>query len=171
MNKKKPGVTVLRTILIIPWLLPDVVVALLYKWIFNANYGVFNTILIRLGILQKNQAWLSTGSAFVILAIVCIWKGYALIMVNVMAGLQSVPEDIYEAAKLDGAKPVQTFFKITLPLSLIHILDQAFLIFAMENPKPNFLLLDRFLIMMEQQGIPVVICFNKKDVGCLLYTS
>ena len=68
MNKKKPGVTVLRTILIIPWLLPDVVVALLYKWIFNANYGVFNTILIRLGILQKNQAWLSTGSAFVILA-------------------------------------------------------------------------------------------------------
>lgn len=43
--------------------------------------------------------------------------------------------------------------------------DQAFLIFAMENPKPNFLLLDRFLIMMEQQGIPVVICFNKKDVG------
>lgn len=116
MNKKKPGVTVLRTILIIPWLLPDVVVALLYKWIFNANYGVFNTILIRLGILQKNQAWLSTGSAFVILAIVCIWKGYALIMVNVMAGLQSVPEDIYEAAKLDGAKPVQTFFKITLPM-------------------------------------------------------
>ena len=116
MNKKKPGVTVLRTILIIPWLLPDVVVALLYKWIFNANYGVFNTILIRLGILQKNQAWLSTGSAFVILAIVCIWKGYALIMVNVMAGLQSVPEDIYEAAKLDGAKPVQTFFKISLPM-------------------------------------------------------
>lgn len=43
--------------------------------------------------------------------------------------------------------------------------DQAFLIFAMENPKPNFLLLDRFLIMMEQQKIPVVICFNKKDVG------
>ena len=90
--------------------------ALLYKWIFNANYGVFNTILIRLGFCRKNQAWLSTGSAFVILAIVCIWKGYALIMVNVMAGLQSVPEDIYEAAKLDGAKPVQTFFKITLPM-------------------------------------------------------
>lgn len=116
MNKKRPGVSALRTILIIPWLLPDVVVALLFKWIFNANYGVFNNILIKLGVLEKNQAWLSTSSAFLILALVCIWKGYALIMVNVMAGLQSVPEDVYEAAKLDGARPHQTFFKITLPM-------------------------------------------------------
>lgn len=88
MNKKRPGVNIFRTILIIPWLLPDVVVALLFKWIFNANYGVFNNILIRLGILEKNQAWLSTGFAFTILAAVCIWKGYALIMVNMMAGFQ-----------------------------------------------------------------------------------
>lgn len=116
MNKKRPGVTVFRTILIIPWLLPDVVVALLYKWIFNANYGVFNNILIRLGFLEKNQAWLSTSLAFTILAGVCIWKGYALVMVNVMAGLQSVPEEVYEAARLDGANPVQTFFRITVPL-------------------------------------------------------
>ena len=116
MNKKRPGVNIFRTILIIPWLLPDVVVALLFKWIFNANYGVFNNILIRLGILEKNQAWLSTGFAFTILAAVCIWKGYALIMVNMMAGFQSVPEDVYEAAKLDGANPVQTFFRITVPM-------------------------------------------------------
>lgn len=116
MNKKRRGVTIFRTILIIPWLLPDVVVALLYKWIFNANYGVFNNILIKFGILEKNQAWLSTSMAFAILAGVCIWKGYALIMVNMMAGLQSVPEDIYEAAKLDGSNGVQTFFKITVPM-------------------------------------------------------
>lgn len=115
MNKKRPGVGIFRAILIIPWLLPDVVVALLFKWIFNANYGVFNNILIKLGILEKNQAWLSSGMAFVILAAVCIWKGYALIMVNMMAGFQSVPEDIYEAAKLDGASGLQTFFKITVP--------------------------------------------------------
>ncbi len=115
MNKKRPGVALFRTILIIPWLLPDVVVALLFKWIFNANYGVFNNIMLRLGLIEKNQAWLSTSMAFVILAGVCIWKGYALIMVNIMAGLQSVPEDIYEAAKLDGAKPIQTFFRITVP--------------------------------------------------------
>ena len=108
MNKKRPGVAAFRTILILPWLLPDVVVALLYKWIFNANYGVFNNVLIRLGIIQKNQAWLSTSMAFLILAFVCIWKGYALIMVNIMAGLQSVPEDIYEAADLDGASKWQT---------------------------------------------------------------
>ncbi len=115
MNKKRPGVALFRTILIIPWLLPDVVVALLFKWIFNANYGVFNNILIRFGWIEKNQAWLSSSMAFIILAAVCIWKGYALIMVNIMAGLQSVPEDIYEAAKLDGAKPIQTFFRITVP--------------------------------------------------------
>lgn len=115
MNKKRPGVALFRTILIIPWLLPDVVVALLFKWIFNANYGVFNNILIRFGWIEKNQAWLSSSMAFIILVAVCIWKGYALIMVNIMAGLQSVPEDIYEAAKLDGAKPIQTFFRITVP--------------------------------------------------------
>lgn len=115
MNKRRPGTAFFRTILIVPWLLPDVVVALLYKWIFNANYGVFNNILMRLGLIEKNQAWLSTSMAFVILAGVCIWKGYALIMVNIMAGLQSVPEEIYEAAKLDGARPVQTFFRITVP--------------------------------------------------------
>lgn len=116
MNKKRPGVAVFRTVLIIPWLLPDVVVALLYKWVFNANYGVFNNILIRVGILEKNQAWLSTSFAFTILAAVCIWKGYALIMVNMMAGLQSVPHEIYEAAKLDGSNSVQTFFRITVPM-------------------------------------------------------
>lgn len=116
MNKKRPGVNVFRTILIIPWLLPDVVVALLFKWIFNANYGVFNNILIKLGILEKNQAWLSSKAAFIILVFVCIWKGYALIMVNMMAGFQSVPEDIYEAAKLDGSNSIQTFFRITVPM-------------------------------------------------------
>lgn len=116
MNKSRPGVKIFRTILIMPWLLPDVVVALLFKWIFNANYGVFNTILIRMGIIEKNQAWLSTKSAFWILAFVSIWKGYALIMVNVMAGLQSVPEDVYEAAKVDGATGWKTFFYITVPM-------------------------------------------------------
>lgn len=116
MNKKRPGVSLFRTILIIPWLLPDVVVALLYKWIFNANYGVFNIILMKLGVLEKSQAWLSTGFAFTVLVFVCVWKGYALIMVNMMAGFQSVPEDIYEAAKLDGSNPIQTFFRVTVPM-------------------------------------------------------
>ncbi len=54
--------------------------------------------------------------------------------------------------------------QFTYPVPVANV-DQAFLIFAMENPKPNFLLLDRFLIMMKQQEIPAVICFNKKDVG------
>lgn len=116
LNKRRPGIAFFRTILIIPWLLPDVVVALLYKWIFNANYGVFNIILCKFGILEKSQAWLSTPAAFWILAFVCIWKGYALVMVNVLAGLQSVPTEVYEAAELDGVNPVQKFFKITFPM-------------------------------------------------------
>ena len=91
LNQSRPGITFFRTILVLPWLMPEVVIALIFKWIMNPLYGLLNY------------------------GMVCIWKGYPLVMVNALAALQSVSTDIYEAAKVDGANKIQTFFRIILP--------------------------------------------------------
>ena len=116
LNQKKKGVTFFRTILVLPWLFPDVVIALLYKWILNPLYGLLNYALMGAGLIDKQVTWLgSTQWAFAAVVFVCIWKGYPLIMVNVIAALQSVSTDILEAAKVDGASKVQMFWRIILP--------------------------------------------------------
>jgi multiple sugar transport system permease protein len=116
LNQKRKGITFFRTILVLPWLFPEVVVALIFKWIMNPLYGLLNNALLELGLITENISWLgSTKFAFVSVVAVAIWKGYPLVMVNVLAALQSVSEDIYEAAKVDGANKIQTFFKIVLP--------------------------------------------------------
>ncbi len=116
LNQKKKGVIFFRTILVLPWLFPDVVIALLYKWILNPLYGLLNYALMDAGIIDKQVTWLgSTQWAFIAVVLVCVWKGYPLIMVNVIAALQSVSTDILEAAKVDGASKVQAFWSIILP--------------------------------------------------------
>lgn len=116
LNQKKRGVTFFRALLVLPWLFPDVVIALIFKWIANPLYGLLNNFLMDLGIIDKQISWLgSTQWAFIVVVIVCIWKGYPMVMVNVLAALQSVPSDILEAAKVDGANKVQIFFRVILP--------------------------------------------------------
>lgn len=116
LNKQKPGTTVFRTILVLPWLFPDVVIALVGKWIANPLYGLLNNALMQWGIIDKQISWLGSKQwAFIVVVLVCIWKGYPLVMVNVLAAMQSVSSDILEAAKVDGASQVQTFFGVVLP--------------------------------------------------------
>lgn len=129
LNQKKKGVTFFRTILILPWLFPDVVIALIFKWLANPMYGLFNSFLVNHGIIEKQISWLgSTQWAFAIVVLVCIWKGYPLVLVNVIAALQSVSSDILEAARVDGANSIQLLFRVILPaikpvLSTTIILD------------------------------------------------
>jgi multiple sugar transport system permease protein len=116
LNQKKAGITFFRAVLVLPWLFPEVVVALIFKWIMNPLYGLVNNYLLDAGLINDHISWLGdTRFAFIAVVLVSIWKGYPLVMVNVLAGLQSVSEDIYEAAKMDGANKVQTFFRIVLP--------------------------------------------------------
>lgn len=116
LNQKKRGITVFRTILVLPWLFPDVVIALIFKWLANPMYGLFNSFLLQHGLIEKQVSWLgNTQWAFVIVALVCIWKGYPMVLVNVLAALQSVSSDILEAAKVDGANAVQLLLRIILP--------------------------------------------------------
>lgn len=116
LNQKRPGITFFRTILVLPWLMPEVVIALIFKWIMNPLYGLLNNGLQAIGLLDTSVSWLGdTKYAFISVVMVCIWKGYPLVMVNALAALQSVPADLYEAARVDGASKRQTFFKIVLP--------------------------------------------------------
>ena len=116
LNQSRPGITFFRTILVLPWLMPEVVIALIFKWIMNPLYGLLNYGMRLLGLSEGGVSWLGdTKYAFISVVLVCIWKGYPLVMVNALAALQSVSTDIYEAAKVDGANKIQTFFRIILP--------------------------------------------------------
>jgi len=116
LNTGIRGQRVLRGLLLIPWLVPGVVVSFLWLWIFNANYGVANGLLQALGIIDEPQAWLAhPGTAMAALIIAKTWASFAWIMVMLLAGLQTVPRELHEAAEVDGAGAVRRFFAVTLP--------------------------------------------------------
>ena len=105
-----------RTLLIIPWAFPSIVLALSFKWILNGVSGFLPNLLVNLGLFETPPQFLSSG-ALVFPTVVCIniWFGAPLIMVNVLSALQTVPRDQYEAAQIDGATAWQSFLSITLP--------------------------------------------------------
>ena len=121
--------TVLRGILILSWLFPDVVIAYLFKWILNTQGGIVNELLIHFGLISDPIGWLSTSAtAFPCVILVSIWKGYPLVMVQILAGIQTISTDMYEAAEIDGANMWQRFRYVTIPalkpiLTTILILD------------------------------------------------
>jgi len=105
-----------RVILLIPWALAPVANAVMWKWIYNANYGILNQILEALGIIQKPVVWLGEPQlALNALLLADIWKAIPFIALLLLAGLQNVPPILYRAARLDGASAWQTFRFVTLP--------------------------------------------------------
>lgn len=116
LERIKRGKGVYRTLLIIPWAFPSIVIALSWKWILNGVYGFVPNLLVKLGICETiPQFFSSAGMVFGTLVFINIWFGAPLIMVNVLSALQTVPKDQYEAAQIDGASPWQSFIHITLP--------------------------------------------------------
>jgi multiple sugar transport system permease protein len=106
-----------RAMALIPWALPTAVMAMSWKWIFNDVYGVANDLLIRVGLLDHGIAWLGRAeTAFAALIVADVWKTTPFIAIILLAGLQSIPKDLYEAMSLDGAGPIRRFFWITLPM-------------------------------------------------------
>jgi len=105
-----------RAILILPWLFPEVVVALIFRWIFDPIFGLLNHLLRSVGLISTQVAWLDDPTwAFVAVVGAAIWKGYPLVMLLALAGLQSIPRDRYEAAALDGAGRFGQFRYVSLP--------------------------------------------------------
>ena len=105
-----------RVVLLVPWALAPVANAVLWKWIYNANYGILNTILLGLGIVDKNVVWLgSPWLALNMILLADIWKSVPFISLLLLAGLQNIPPYLYKAARLDGANTLQQFVHVTLP--------------------------------------------------------
>lgn len=116
LNRIRKGSGIYRTLLIIPWAFPSIVLAFSWKWILNGVSGFLPNILVKLGICSTAPQFLSSGGlVFPTLVFINIWFGAPLIMVNILSALQTVPRDQYEAAQLDGASPWQSFCHITVP--------------------------------------------------------
>jgi multiple sugar transport system permease protein len=104
-----------RLSLLLPWALPLVFSGLIFAWFFDSSYGVVNYLLLRLGI--EGPFWLTTpGYAMAAICIAVIWKTSSFMALILLAGLQTIPHGLYEAARVDGAGPWQRFRRITLPL-------------------------------------------------------
>lgn len=105
-----------RIVLLVPWALSPVANAVLWKWIYNANYGILNQALIGLGIIKENIIWLGTPwLALNMILLADIWKAVPFIALLILAGLQNIPSYLYKAARLDGANAWQQFVHVTLP--------------------------------------------------------
>lgn len=116
LNKVKHLKGFYKTLLIIPWAFPSIVIAFSWQWILNGVYGFLPNILVQLGLCDTPPQFLTDRVlAFVVLVFINIWFGAPMIMVNVLAALQTVPQDQYEAAEIDGAKGWQSFLYITVP--------------------------------------------------------
>lgn len=137
LNQQFRGRGTVRTIAILPWALPTALIALGWTWIFNDQYGIVNDILMRLGVVKTGVNWLGDPTLAMISVIFAdVWKTTPFISILLLAGLQSIPSDLYEAQAIDGASPWQSFRMITLPLlmpqvviALLFRLAQAFGIF------------------------------------------
>ena len=107
----------MRAVMLVPWAIPTVVAAQMWKWMLDDMFGVVNDAGVRLHILSHSHAWISDPSTA--LAAVCavdIWKTTPFVALLLLAGLQVIPGDLYEAADVDGASKLQQFWRITLPL-------------------------------------------------------
>jgi multiple sugar transport system permease protein len=115
VNRRIPGVRIMRTILFLPYITSFVAISLVWRWMFQPDVGLFNNLLGRVGI--PPQPWLSSpSSALPSLMLMSVWMYAGYMMVIFLAGLQNIPETLYESAKIDGAGPWRRFLHITLPM-------------------------------------------------------
>jgi trehalose/maltose transport system permease protein len=117
LNAEFYGRSIVRAAILIPWAIPTIVSAKLWAWLFNDQFGMVNDMLMSLGIIDQKIAWTANvDTAMYAVLIVDIWKTTPFMALLCLAGLQMIPRDMYEAARIDGIHPVKVFFKVTLPL-------------------------------------------------------
>ncbi|MBN8633133.1 MAG: sugar ABC transporter permease [Rhodobacterales bacterium] len=117
LNAEFKGRGLVRAAILIPWAIPTIVSAKMWAWMLNDQFGILNDIALNLGLIDQKIAWTaSVDTAMYAVLMVDIWKTTPFMALLILAGLQMVPRDIYEATKLDGINPVKVFFKVTLPL-------------------------------------------------------
>ena len=122
-NAKFKGRTFFRIAILIPWAIPTVVSSQIWKWMFNDVYGVVNLLLTNFHIIPEKIAFLATPeTAIPVIIAVDVWKTVPFMALLILAGLQTIPSDMYEAGAIDGATGVKTFFYLTLPFIMPTLL-------------------------------------------------
>ncbi|MCP5472661.1 MAG: sugar ABC transporter permease [Sinobacteraceae bacterium] len=117
VNARLPGRGLMRAAMLVPWAIPTVVSAKMWAWMLNDQFGIVNDMLLRGGIVEAPLAWLgSAGLAMASMIAVDVWKATPFVAMLVLAALQTLPRDCYEAAQVDGIAPAKLFFRVTLPL-------------------------------------------------------
>jgi multiple sugar transport system permease protein len=117
LNSQIRGLALFRAAYYLPVITPLVIAAIIWKWVYNADYGLANYYLGRLGLIDEPLLWLSSSKlAMPAVIIMNIWKGVGFNMIVYLAGLQAIPNELYEAAEVDGAGPWQRFKRVTFPL-------------------------------------------------------
>lgn len=117
LNAHFPGRGLVRAAVLVPWAIPTIVSAKLWAWMLNDQYGIINDLLISLGLLSHPVAWTaSPATAMAAVIVVDVWKTTPFMALLILAGMQMVPSDVYEAARIDGIPPLTVFRRVTLPL-------------------------------------------------------
>ncbi|MGV1822796.1 carbohydrate ABC transporter permease [Agrobacterium sp. CG160-95] len=150
LNREFPWRGLARALIIIPWALPSVVIALMWRWIYDPNTGVLNDILVYLSVVQAAVPWLADPKVAIYAIIATLtWQGFPFFAVMILAGLQGIPKSQYEAASIDGASSWRQFLHITLPgiapvlataglLRVIWVANSMDVIFVMTGGGPGY---------------------------------
>jgi trehalose/maltose transport system permease protein len=117
LNAEFKGRGIVRAAILVPWAIPTIVSAKMWSWMLNDQFGIINDLLLKLGLIHQKIAWTaSADTAMTAVLVVDIWKTTPFMALLILAGLQVIPKDIYEAARVDGVHPLKVFFRLTLPL-------------------------------------------------------
>ena len=117
LNAEFKGRGIVRAAILIPWAIPTIVSAKMWGWMLNDQFGILNDLFLRLGLISQKIAWTANpDTAMTAVLMVDIWKTTPFMALLILAGLQMIPKDIYEAAEIDGVNPLKVFWKVTLPL-------------------------------------------------------
>ena len=149
LNEPIPLRGMFRGLVLVPWVVPSVVAALAWRWIYVPDYGILNHLLRLLYIIQDPLQWLSDSKlAMIAVIVVGVWKGIPFMAVVLLAGLQSIPKELYDAAEVDGASIIQRFRYVTIPnlrylstivilLSIIWTFNSFDLVYVMTKGGPS----------------------------------
>lgn len=150
LNQKFKGRGLVRAVSLIPWATPGVLIGLMWKWIYDGNYGVLNDVLQKLHLIDKSIPFLSqTTTAFPSVIVTIIWQGIPFFAIMLLAGLQGISQEMYEAADIDGASTLQKLFSITIPslkntilitllLRIIWVSNSVDVIYNMTGGGPSY---------------------------------
>lgn len=116
LNQQFPGRSIVRSVALIPWVIPGIVAATTWAWMFHTEFGIINYMLTSADVVAKPIGWLTNKDTVMpVLIAINVWKLFPFVAIMVLAGLQAIPGDLYEAAKVDGASFWEEVWHVTLP--------------------------------------------------------